>query len=64
MAKKRNNDDELIAVQRAILLFLFTQTRKAVLNYQEWLKGNLVDARTRSLQSTEYEGGQDGSDTP
>ena len=60
----RKKDDELIAVPRALLLFLTNQTRDTVHIYQEWLKGNLVDIRSHSLQPTEQEGGQDGADTP
>ena len=64
MANNRKKDDELIAVPRALLLFLTNQTRDTVHIYQEWLKGNLVDIRSHSLQPTEQEGGQDGADTP
>ena len=64
MANNRKKDDELIAVPRALLLFLCNQTRDTVHIYQEWLKGNLVDARVHSSLSAEHEGGHDGSDTP
>ena len=63
MADNRKKDDELIAVPRGLLLFLTAQTRDTIHIYQEWLKGNLVEAKTGSLQSTEQTGGRDGSDT-